>query len=69
MLGNIPGLDILTKGGPEAVYAETLRRLDAYGCKRGLILSAGGGASPGMPRENVLSFMSALGEWNAATRR
>jgi uroporphyrinogen decarboxylase len=68
LLGNVPGLDVLTKGIPEAVAAETEKCLDAYGSKRGLILSAGGGASPGMPKENVLSFISALAKWNHKNR-
>ncbi len=68
ILGNIPGLEVLTKGTPEAVAREAEKRLNAFGSKRGLILSAGGGASPGMPGENVLALMSALDGWNAARK-
>ena len=64
MLGNVPGLDVLTKGSPEAVSAAVKACLDNYGSKSGLILSAGGGASPGMPKENVQALMRALKEWN-----
>ena len=32
----------------------------------GIILSVGGGVSPGMPRENVLAMLEALNEFNAA---
>jgi uroporphyrinogen-III decarboxylase len=64
MLGNVPGLDVLTKCSPEAVSAAVKACLDNYGSKSGLILSAGGGASPGMPKENVQALMRALKEWN-----
>ena len=30
----------------------------------GIILSVGGGTSPGMPRENILAMLEALGEFN-----
>ena len=32
----------------------------------GIILSVGGGVSPGMPRENVVAMLEALNEFNAA---
>ena len=31
-----------------------------------MILSVGGGVSPGMPRENVLAMLEALDEFNGA---
>jgi uroporphyrinogen decarboxylase len=31
----------------------------------GVILSVGGGVSPGMPRENVVAMLNALDEFNA----
>jgi uroporphyrinogen decarboxylase len=31
----------------------------------GIILSVGGGTSPGMPRENILAMLVALVEYNA----
>ncbi len=30
----------------------------------GIILSVGGGVSPGMPRQNILAMQSALREYN-----
>ncbi len=66
ILGNIAPRDILTSASPEEVAAEVTRQLDAYGSKAGLILSAGGGASPGMPKENCRAYLDALGAWNAS---
>ena len=65
ILGNVAPRDILTNGTPQNVAAEVKRQLDAYGSKAGLILSAGGGASPGMPGENCRAYLDALSEWNA----
>lgn len=65
LLGNIPPLHVLTKGTPEEVAAETTRRLDDYGSRRGLIMSAGGGASPGMPAANLRAMAEACRRWSA----
>jgi uroporphyrinogen decarboxylase len=59
LMGNIPPLDVLTNGSRE----ETLQAAEA--CLRahpgaGLILSAGGGASPGTPGENVAAMVQAV---------
>lgn len=60
ILGNIPGLNVLTNGTPDEVRAAVAGCLARYGSDRGIILSAGGGASPGMPQENVDAFISAI---------
>jgi uroporphyrinogen-III decarboxylase len=36
-----------------------------YSDGRGLILSVGGGTSPGMPRQNILAMLEALDQFNA----
>jgi uroporphyrinogen decarboxylase len=36
------------------------------GGDRGMILSVGGGTSPGMPRANILAMQAALAEFNKA---
>ena len=64
ILGNIPPLDVLTEGTPEQCAEAATKLLNAYGSKQGLILSAGGGASMGMPKENFLAVADALREWN-----
>ncbi len=60
VLGNLPPLDLLTRGCP----AEIAKAVDALmaskpDCCR-LMLSAGGGASPGMPGENLTAMLDAL---------
>ena len=55
---------IIAKGTPEQCGQETWRTLRSYGSARGLILSGGGGASMGMPRENILAMQQALHQWN-----
>ena len=47
----------------EEVRAATLDVLEKGG-DRGMILSVGGGTSPGMPRENILAMLAALNEFN-----
>jgi uroporphyrinogen decarboxylase len=59
LMGNIPPLDVLTNASRE----ETLQAAEA--CLRahpgpGLILSAGGGVSPGTPAENVAALAQAV---------
>jgi uroporphyrinogen decarboxylase len=45
------------------VRAATLEVLEKGG-DRGLILSVGGGTSPGMPKRNILAMLGALEEFN-----
>ena len=64
ILGNIAPLDILTRSDPETIKAETLRLLNEYDSAKGIIFSAGGGASPGMPEENCRAMLDAVRMWN-----
>jgi len=57
LLGNIPPLDVLGKGTPETVKTATKECLDEYADNKGLIISSGGGASPGTPAENILAMV------------
>ncbi len=62
VLGNLPPLELLTRGTPEKV-ARAVKALVASrpeGCR--LMLSAGGGASPGMPKDNLRAMLDALAE-------
>jgi uroporphyrinogen decarboxylase len=52
------------RGTPEEVKDETLEVLEGSGGE-GIILSVGGGVSPGMPRENIVAMLEALEEFNA----
>ena len=63
LMGNVNPLEIAVRGTPEEVKDETLEVLEGSGGE-GIILSVGGGVSPGMPRENVLAMLEALAEFN-----
>ena len=64
LVGNIPPLHVLGNGTPEQVTADVLARLDDYGSKKGIIMSAGGGASMGMPGANLQAMITATKEWS-----
>jgi uroporphyrinogen decarboxylase len=63
LMGNVNPLEIAVRGTPDEVKDETLEVLEGSGGE-GIILSVGGGVSPGMPRENVLAMLEALAEFN-----
>ena len=58
LLGNVPPVEMLTKGTPEQVRQAVRDCLAQHPSRKGLVLSAGGGASPGTPAANI----HALGE-------
>ena len=60
ILGNLPPLDLLTRGTPAEITAAAEAQLAQRPENCRLILSAGGGASPGMPKENLLAMLKAL---------
>ena len=56
LMGNVPTLDVMVRGTPaqaEAWVRECIRKTKG----RGLILSAGGGISPGTPAETIEAVM------------
>ena len=59
LLGNIPPLDVLANGTPEDVMKSTRECIRDYGMSNGLILSVGGGTSPGTPGENIRAMIEA----------
>jgi uroporphyrinogen decarboxylase len=59
LMGNLPPLDLGVRGTPEMVRTAAAELL-AKTRGEGLILSLGGGVSPGMPRENLLALVEAL---------
>lgn len=63
LMGNVNPLEIGVRGTPEEVRKATLEVLEKSG-GRGIILSLGGGTSPGMPRQNILAMQEALAEFN-----
>ena len=65
LMGNVNPLEIAVRGTPEEVHAATLDVLEGSGGE-GIILSVGGGVSPGMPRENIVAMLEALEEFNSS---
>jgi uroporphyrinogen decarboxylase len=53
------------RGTPADVRAATLDVLEKS-CGENIILSVGGGVSPGMPRENIRAMLEALNEFNTS---
>ncbi|HYK89054.1 MAG TPA: uroporphyrinogen decarboxylase family protein [Acidobacteriota bacterium] len=64
LMGNVNPLETGTRGTPDEVKAATLEVLDKSG-GQGLILSLGGGVSPGMPGMNIRAMMDGLRQFNA----
>ena len=63
LMGNVNPLEIGVRGTPEDVRKATLDVLEGAGGE-GIILSVGGGTSPGMPKANILAMQAALAEFN-----
>jgi uroporphyrinogen-III decarboxylase len=64
LMGNVNPLEIGVRGTPDEVFDATIDILEKSGGE-GIILSVGGGTSPGMPRENILAMQKALNEFNS----
>ena len=58
LMGNVPPLEALLQGSPAEVYEATKVCLAAHP-QNGLLLSAGGGVSPGTPGENIQAMVNA----------
>jgi uroporphyrinogen decarboxylase len=63
LMGNVNPLEIGVRGAPEEVTRATLEVLERTG-GQGLILSLGGGVSPGMPGENIRAMARAVEAFN-----
>jgi MtaA/CmuA family methyltransferase len=59
LMGNVPPLEIGVRGTPEMVRNAAVEVLEKTNGE-GLILSVGGGVSPGMPKENMMALVEAL---------
>ncbi len=59
LMGNVAPLDIGVNGTPQSVEAAA-REVIAGSEGSGLILSVGGGVSPGMPKANILALAAAV---------
>ena len=60
ILGNLPPLELLTRGTPDEIAEAVNAQLENKPEYCRLMLSAGGGASPGMPKENLRAMLEAL---------
>jgi uroporphyrinogen decarboxylase len=65
LMGNVNPLEIGVRGTPEEVREATLDVLEKSGGE-GIILSVGGGTSPGMPKQNIEAMLKALEEFNSS---
>ena len=64
LMGNVNPLEVGVRGTPEEVRDATLEVLEKSGGE-GIILSVGGGTSPGMPKRNIVAMLDALDEFNS----
>lgn len=53
LMGNLPPLDLLVRGTPDQVRDATRRQLDTLAETGPMLVSPGGGVSPGTPIENL----------------
>lgn len=58
LMGNVPPLAVMAQGSPDQVQAWARACIEKTG-GRGLILSAGGGVSPGTPAESIDALVAA----------
>jgi uroporphyrinogen decarboxylase len=63
LMGNVAPLELGVRGAPAAVREAALEVLRATEGE-GIILSVGGGVSPGMPRENILALLEAARQFD-----
>ena len=59
LMGNVDPLSIVARGTPEQVKQASLEVLRQSESK-GIILSVGGGTSPGTPKENLRAMIEAV---------
>ena len=59
ILGNLPPRDTLALKSPEEVWDETAKMINELSDRKRIVLSAGGGMSPGTPTENLKAFIDA----------
>jgi uroporphyrinogen decarboxylase len=62
LLGNVPPLEVLAQGQRDDVVRAARACLDAHPDHKGLILSAGGGTSPGTPGANIRALVEAVNQ-------
>lgn len=63
LMGNVAPLDLGVRGSPQEVEQAALACLDKAGPGGGMILSFGGGVSPGTPPPNIDALLRAARSW------
>jgi len=63
VMGNVPPLDVGVRGTPAEVAWWARDCLEKAALGGGMILSFGGGVSPGTPAENIDALLEAAREW------
>lgn len=63
LMGNVAPLGLGVRGTPEQVYATATQCLDKAASGGGMILSFGGGVSPGTLPENIDALLQAARDW------
>ena len=66
LMGNVPPLDVGVRGTPVDVAQWAQKCLEKGAPGGGMILSFGGGVSPGTPPENIDALLKAAREWSRA---
>jgi uroporphyrinogen decarboxylase len=64
VMGNVPPLEVGVRELPEVVERSALECLNKGAPGGGMILSFGGGVSPGTPPENIDALLRAAREWS-----
>jgi uroporphyrinogen-III decarboxylase len=64
LMGNVPPLDVGVRGTPADVTRWARECLDKGAPGGGMILSFGGGVSPGTPVENIDALLEAARQWS-----
>jgi uroporphyrinogen decarboxylase len=64
LMGNVAPLNLGVRGDPEEVYHAALDCLEKAAPDGGMILSFGGGVSPGTRPENIDALLQAAQDWN-----
>jgi uroporphyrinogen decarboxylase len=65
LMGNVNPLEIAVRGTPAEVKRAALDVLAGSGGE-GIVLSVGGGTSPGTPRSSIVAMLEALEEFNSS---
>ncbi len=63
LMGNVPPLEVLSQARPEEVKVRVLKCLSSHASRSGILLSAGGGVSPGTPKRNIEALAAAAREF------